>query len=120
MDVKASDRATSALLVSKCLSMEPQVMGPGAGADLIERFEKLSLGYTEARGCPHLRREIASMYESVPEDGPLSPVVAAPQECVLLAMLALLKPGMVVVAMQPAYQSLYSVAKWLGCTVVTW
>jgi len=84
------------------------------------RFDGLSLGYTESRGCPLLRREVSALYETVPGDGPLSPVVAAPQECVLLAMLALLRPGAVVVAMKPAYQSLYAVAEWVGCTVLAW
>ncbi|KXZ55065.1 hypothetical protein GPECTOR_3g222 [Gonium pectorale] len=57
------------------------------------------------------------MYESV---RPAGVIVAAPQECIFLAMRALLKPGDHVVVTYPGYQSLYQVALSMGCQVDRW
>ena len=47
-------------------------------------------------------------------------MVAAPQELILLAMRALLKPGDHVVCAFPGYQSLYECALDAGCDVTRW
>ncbi|GLI60467.1 hypothetical protein VaNZ11_002625 [Volvox africanus] len=81
------------------------------------RWENLQLGYGETRGLPALVDEICTLYESVRPDGV---IVGAPQECIYLAMLALLKPGDHVVVTYPGYQSLFQVADSLGCLVDLW
>jgi len=109
--------------------------------EMLRAWEGLQLGYTESRGWPLLLREIEKCYEdldftavavnAVPAsstDDPsssspplsLTPLVAAPQECLFLAVHAMLKPGDTVVVMYPGYQSLYEVALSLGCTVLWW
>lgn len=80
-------------------------------------WDGLTLGYTDSRGLPALRQEIASLYRGVDPD---HVVTAAPQELVWLAMNALLKPGDHVVCTHPGYQSLYEVALSLGCRVDRW
>ncbi len=77
----------------------------------------LRLGYTESQGLPLLRREVARSYRGV-EPGEVLEVV--PEEGILLVMLALLEPGDHVVATWPGYQSLYQVARDLGCEVTPW
>lgn len=80
-------------------------------------WERLTLGYSESQGLPLLRREIASLYEGLsPEDV----LVAAPQECILIAMSCLLEAGDHVVCTFPGYQSLYQLAESIGCRVDRW
>lgn len=70
------------------------------------------------QGLPALREAIAStLYTSVAAS---QMVVAAPQEALYLAMLALLRPGNRVVCTFPGYQSLYEVAGSIGCAVDLW
>ena len=66
-------------------------------------WSSLSLGYTESLGLPALRSEVAAMYAGVEQEEVLC---AAPEELIYLSMLALLKPGDVVIATFPGYQSL--------------
>ena len=52
-----------------------------AGKELAERWESLSLGYTESRGDPLLLAEVSKLYgDAVSAEGPTAPVVMAPQE----------------------------------------
>ncbi|HEY0496081.1 MAG TPA: aminotransferase class I/II-fold pyridoxal phosphate-dependent enzyme [Kutzneria sp.] len=67
------------------------------------RWESLTLGYTETRGLPALREEIAVTYDNVePED-----VVcfAGAEEAIYLAMQVLLTPGDHAVVLTPNYQA---------------
>jgi aspartate/methionine/tyrosine aminotransferase len=77
-------------------------------------WDELRLGYTESPGHPALRAEIARLYDSIT---PEQIVVAAPEELILIAMHSLLRPGDHVLCAAPAYQSLYEVARALGCEV---
>ncbi|KAG1656132.1 hypothetical protein FOA52_005164 [Chlamydomonas sp. UWO 241] len=77
----------------------------------------LGLGYTDTAGLPQLRQEISSMYESI---GPDDVTVLAPEEGVYLTMRALLSHGDTVVVTYPGYQSLYAVARSMGCDVKLW
>lgn len=118
-----------------------------ADEDALQRWRDLKLAYTETQGLPALREAIAasSNYKTV-EGGNV--VVAAPSELITLAQMALLRPGARrlplrgaaartrrpcwkavrpaaaagdhVVVMRPGYQSLYEVAKSLGCEVSFW
>jgi aspartate/methionine/tyrosine aminotransferase len=89
----------------------------GADEDLRDRWDGLRLGYTESQGLPELRAEVASMYETVAPDEVL---VAAPEEAIFLAMNSLLSAGDHVVCTFPGYQSLYQLARSIGCEVSFW
>jgi aspartate/methionine/tyrosine aminotransferase len=80
-------------------------------------WQNLTLAYTESPGHPRLRTEIARQYAAVNADGI---VVAAPEELILIAMHSLLRPGDHLIHIAPAYQSLYEVARSLGCQVTPW
>ena len=78
-------------------------------------WEALALGYTESRGHPLLRAEIASLYEQVESDDVLA--LTGAEEAIFLVMHALLEPGDHVVAVWPVYQALYEVARSIGADV---
>jgi aspartate/methionine/tyrosine aminotransferase len=68
-----------------------------------ERWESLGLGYTETRGLPALREEIAGTYDVVvPED---VMCFAGAEEAIFLAMHALLEPGDHAIVLTPNYQA---------------
>lgn len=80
-------------------------------------WENLSFGYTESAGHPLLRDEAAKIYAGL---GAENLLIAAPEEIIFLFMHALLQPGDHVVATFPGYQSLYEIARSIGCQVSTW
>jgi aspartate/methionine/tyrosine aminotransferase len=80
-------------------------------------WNNLRLGYTDSQGLPALRQEIANLYVNVSAD---DVVVVVPEEGILLAMHALLRPGDHVITMFPGYQSLYEVARDIGCAIDHW
>ena len=75
----------------------------------------LGLGYTESTGHPLLRREIASLYDSLDADDVL--VFAGAEEAIFCLMATSLEPGDHVVVTWPGYQSLYEVARSVGAKV---
>jgi aspartate/methionine/tyrosine aminotransferase len=78
-------------------------------------WERLRLGYTESRGHPLLRAEIAGLYRGLGADDVLT--FAGAEEAIFVGMQALLQPGDHVVALWPAYQALYEVARAVGADV---
>jgi len=88
-----------------------------AAPESLGLWEGLKLGYTESQGNPLLRNEIAELYQQVPPENVL---VAAPEEAIFIAMQTLLSPGDHVIAISPAYQSLYEIARSIGCSVTPW
>lgn len=89
----ASDAQTMA--VSELLEL--------ADEDGRRRWDTLALGYTETRGLPALREEIASTYDVVaPED---VMCFAGAEEAIYLAMHALLEAGDHAVVLTPNYQA---------------
>lgn len=88
-----------------------------ADAGTRKLWDGLKLGYTEAMGLPLLRREIASLHAGISSDDIL---VIAPSEGIFLAMNVLLQPGDHVICTFPGYQSLYELAKSIGCEVELW
>jgi aspartate/methionine/tyrosine aminotransferase len=105
------------LSASDCQGPAMADLVAGADADLRTRWEELRLGYTESQGLPELRTEIAASYQRV---SPEHVLVAAPEELIFLGMHALLSPGDHVVCTFPGYQSLYELARSIGCTVDLW
>lgn len=83
----------------------------------IELWNNLKLGYTDSLGHPLLREAISRHYNTIKPD---EVFVLSPGEANFILMNLVLKPGDEVVCMRPAYQSLYQVAKSLGCKLVYW
>lgn len=80
-------------------------------------WQDLRLGYTESMGLPQLREEIAGMYQGIsPEDV----ITGAPEELIFVAMNSFLRAGDRVVCTYPGYQSLFEVARAIGCVVDFW
>ena len=77
-----------------------------------EKWDALTLGYTESLGHPLLRAEIATLYENVSADDVL--VTVGAEEAIFLTMQGLLAPGDHAVVVWPAYQSLFEVARSIG------
>jgi aspartate/methionine/tyrosine aminotransferase len=92
------------------------LLGMASKQDL-RRWEELVLGYTESAGLPELRARIAELQGGISADDILC---AVPEEGIFLAMNALLEPGDRVIALHPAYQSLYEIARSIGCKVERW
>jgi aspartate/methionine/tyrosine aminotransferase len=105
------------LSASDCESVSLRELLSQADADGLRRWETLSLGYTESPGHPVLREAIAQLYANVTAADTL---VLSPIEGIFVTMHALLRPGDHVVAMFPAYQALYEVARSVGCDVSLW
>ncbi|MGW8145029.1 MAG: aminotransferase class I/II-fold pyridoxal phosphate-dependent enzyme, partial [Anaerolineales bacterium] len=88
-----------------------------ADTEMTDAWENLKLGYTESWGHPLLREEIAGIYQQVGSEEILTVV---PEEGIFLIMNALLEPGDHVICTYPGYQSLYEIARSIGCQVSTW
>ncbi|MFC0540495.1 pyridoxal phosphate-dependent aminotransferase [Kutzneria chonburiensis] len=74
-----------------------------ADADGRRRWESLTLGYTETRGLPALREEIAATYDTIEPEDVLC--FAGAEEAIYLAMQVLLGPGDHAVVLTPNYQA---------------
>jgi aspartate/methionine/tyrosine aminotransferase len=110
-------RARRSLSSSDCEAVVMEELVAGADAQLRDMWRDLRLGYTESQGHPLLRGEIASLYRGVGADQVLEVV---PEEGIFLAMTALLSAGDHVVVTWPGYQSLYELARSIGCRVTRW
>ena len=86
-----------------------------ADDELRELWDTLVLGYTETLGSPLLRAEIAGLYETAEADDVIAVVGAS--EALYLLFSALVRPGDHVIALWPAYQSLYDLARSQGADV---
>ena len=75
----------------------------------------LRLGYTESTGHPLLRREIASLYDTIDPDDVL--VFSGAEEAIFCLINVLLGPGDHAIVTWPGYQSLYEVARAAGADV---
>src|SRR5450759_1578819 len=82
-----------------------------------EQWNNLKLGYTETVGSETLRQAIKQHYQTIALD---EIVVSSPGEANFVLMNVLLNAGDHVICMSPMYQSLYQVAKDLGCTISFW
>ncbi len=82
------------------------------------RFENLSLGYTDTRGNPALRQAISSLYTTSNTDNILACTGA--EEGIFIFMNALLTSRDHIIIQSPCYQSLYEIAKSIGCSITQW
>ena len=83
-----------------------------------ESFANLRLGYTESRGDPQLRAEIASLYEHITAADIL--VHAGAEEAVFNFMNVILEPGQQIFVHAPCYQSLGEVGRAIGAETIAW
>ena len=97
------------LSVKELLAMEPNAR---------QQLDDLWLGYTETKGSPHLRRQIASLYSDITPDQIL--VHNGAEEVIFNFMSAALAPGDNIIVHSPCYQSLAAVAQAAGCSVTPW
>jgi len=95
--------------IGKLLSFEE-----GAEEGLMD----LGLGYTEARGGKVVRKEISGLYETIDPDDVIT--FAGAEEGIFIFMNAVLSAGDHVIVQFPAYQSLYEIARAIGCEVTLW
>ena len=102
---------------SDCEAFYMQELLESADARSLGLWENLKLGYTDSSGHPVLRESIADIYKSITTDDIL---VVTPEEGIFLAMQALLRPGDHVICTFPGYQSLYELARSMGCDVSLW
>lgn len=102
---------------SDCESLTLRELLEMAEPATLALWHDLGLGYTESPGHPGLRAEIARMYASITPD---NVIVAAPEEAIFIAMNTSLKPGDHIIAISPAYQSLFEIARAMGCAVSSW
>lgn len=84
----------------------------------LEGLKKHYLGYTETKGSPKLKEEISKLYENIYPNEIL--VHSGGEEGIFLFMNCALNKGDHVIALFPAYQSLYSIAESIGCEVSYW
>lgn len=89
-------------------------MQPGARAE----FDRLWCGYTESLGHPVLREEISRLYPGL-DPGQIL-VHSGAEEAIFLFFNAALQPGDHVIIHWPCYQSLYEVARSIGCDITLW
>jgi aspartate/methionine/tyrosine aminotransferase len=88
-----------------------------ADSQALRIWQQLTLGYTQTKGLPLLREEVARLYSALNAENIL---VAVPEEAILLTMSALLEPGDHAIVTWPAYQSLYEIARAYGVRVTQW
>jgi len=105
------------LCASDCESVSIQdilALEPGA----VDQFHQHWLGYTESHGSPALQREICSLYQSIEPEQVL--VHAGAEEAIFLFMHAVLDAKDHIIVHWPCYQSLFEVARSIGCQVTLW
>jgi aspartate/methionine/tyrosine aminotransferase len=78
-------------------------------------WDGLELGYTESTGHPLLRREIATLYETIEPEEVLT--FAGAEEAIFCLANVLLGPGDHAIVTWPGYQSLYEVGRATGADV---
>ncbi len=83
-----------------------------------EGLKRTWLGYTESPGGPSLRKEISQIYHSIGAEQVL--VHNGAEEAIFVFMHAMLQPGDHLIVHWPCYQSLFEIAKSIGCEVTFW
>ncbi len=105
------------LTQSDCETMSIETllaMEPGSP----EAFLRQRLGYTEVTGNPELKEQIANLYT---KHGPEDVIVhTGAQEAIFNFLNIFLEPSDHVITQFPIYQSIYSIAEDIGCSVDRW
>lgn len=102
---------------SDCESLTINELLHMADTECLELWHHLKVGYTDSKGHPVLRNEIATLYNNIkPEDI----CVLVPEEGIFIAMNVILDPGDNVIVTDPSYQSLAEIPQAIGCEVTRW
>jgi aspartate/methionine/tyrosine aminotransferase len=102
---------------SDCEALSMSELLGMADEESLRLWDTLKLGYTESQGHPLLREAVAEIYE---EAESIDILTLIPEDGIFLLMHAFLQPGDHVVCTFPAYQSLYEIARAIGCEVTEW
>jgi aspartate/methionine/tyrosine aminotransferase len=102
---------------SDCESFSLSEVLEMADSETKQLWNQLELGYTETLGHPILRQTIAEIYNGIHME---DIIVVVPEEGIFLLMHAILEPEDHVICTFPAYQSLYEVARSIGCEISKW
>ena len=86
--------------------------------DSLQNFLDLRLGYTETKGNPELRDEIAKLYSTIKSEQIL--VHTGAEEAIFNFFLSAFNQDDEIVVHFPCYQSLYEIAESAGCNVIKW
>ena len=81
-------------------------------------LKQQGLGYTESAGDSELLELISSLYNTIVPDQVLT--FSGAEEAIFIFMNVLLKPRDHIIVQFPAYQSLFEIAKSIGCEVTLW
>jgi len=95
--------------ITDLLAFEPGFM---------EGLGSLHLGYTEYPGAPELRRELATLYESIDIDNLI--VHTGAQDAIFSFVHSMLKTGDHMIVHMPGYQSHYAIAEASRVSVSPW
>lgn len=110
-------KAKYLLSSSDCDGFPMQYILDLASDEELNKWNHLKLGYTETRGSEDLRHAISKHYDTIQID---NIVASTPGEANFALMNVLLKKGDHVICMSPMYQSMYQVAKSIGCKLIFW
>jgi len=88
-----------------------------ADTESLRHWESLGLGYTETRGHPLLREEIAKLYTKISKDHLLT--TAGAEEAIYCAMQALIDEKDHIITLSPCYQSLLSIPQAIANSVTS-
>lgn len=102
---------------SDCESLQMKKLLAMVDQDSRKLWQELKLGYTESRGHPLLREEIATLYDGI---SPEEVQVVAPAEGIFIALNSILEPDDHVISIFPSYQSLQEIPSYIGCRVTRW
>jgi aspartate/methionine/tyrosine aminotransferase len=83
-----------------------------------QSFGDVWLGYTEYEGNPHLRAEIATLYNHI--DPAQILVFSGAEEAIFAYMNTAVGSGDHIIVHAPSYQSLYEIARANGCEISFW
>jgi aspartate/methionine/tyrosine aminotransferase len=86
--------------------------------DTVDQFHQHRLGYAESQGSPSLQKKICNLYENIAPDNVL--VHNGAEEAIYLFMSAVLGAEDHIIVHWPCYQSLFEVARGIGCQVTFW
>ena len=86
--------------------------------DSEKAFLNQRLGYTEVTGSPELKEQIENLFKNHERKDVI--VHTGAQEAIFNFLNMFLEPGDHVITQFPVYQSLYSVAEDIGCSVDKW
>ncbi len=114
VDFDIAESGIYPLSVNELFSFLP----PAERDEWLSHLLEMRLGYCEARGTKTLRAAIAATYRNTSPEEIL--VTTGAIEANYLLFNVLLEPDDHVVAVYPAYQQLYSVARAVGCDVSLW